>query len=225
MQTYRIELYFGKGLIEHPYWPERERLINIQKESGTKRARSEERRISVLKDYLAAHDMTLEEYEALEEKADRQFYLWRDVLNASEMNGHQPDEIVIPAHQLYGCLAQAASLASSALRIAPADQLRTVLRISDLATGKTVKDGTWERFVTVTSGTGAKLSNQRALRSNDYIEEVTAKGTLSFLDSIDAEKMQRFLEFAGREVGCGASRKMGWGRFDLRRFEPAGERV
>lgn len=45
--------------IAHPYWPEREKLINIQKESGLSRARTAQTRRKALDDYLASVAPTL----------------------------------------------------------------------------------------------------------------------------------------------------------------------
>jgi hypothetical protein len=210
-RAYQIK--FLKGYIAHPYWPQRERLINIQKESGTKRVRSEEKRVKVLRDYLATKGMSMADYEALEQEADRQFYQARDLDNA---DGHDASEIVIPAHQMYGMAAQACGLASSAIRVARAENLRTVLTVSDIFTGKHKADGVWERFVVVTAGTGNKLSNQRALRSNEFVGPFQTTLTVAFSDEIIApKKVDDFISFCGREIGVGASRKLGWGRFEI----------
>ena len=219
---YPVELTFTKGYIAHPYWPELEKLINIQKESGTRRARSEEKRVKALRDYLAAHDMSMDDYEKLQARAERQFYTFGDVGDDDMMRGRPGDEITIPAHQLYGCLAQAADLASSAIRIARKEQIRTVLQVSNVSTGKSVGDGVWERFVQVKSGTGQTLSNQRALRSNQFLGPFVGHGFVAFSEDIVAyRKMVDFVEFAGREIGVGASRKLGWGRFAIRLGEQA----
>jgi hypothetical protein len=207
------QITFIKGYIAHPYWPQRERLINIQKESGTKRVRSEEKRVKVLRDYLATKGMSMADYEALEQEADRQFYTAADLDNA---DGHDITEIVIPAHQIYGMAAQACGLASSSIRIARAENLRTVLTVSDIFTGKHKADGVWERFVVVTAGAGNKLSNQRALRSNEFVGPFTATFEVKFSEEvIDPKKVDDFLGFCGREIGVGASRKLGWGRFEI----------
>src|SRR5262245_15097 len=217
VMIYPIELTFTRGYIAHPYWPELEKLINIQKESGTRRARSEEKRVKALRDYLTAHDMSTDDYERLQARAERQFYTFADVGDDNMMSGRPGDEITIPAHQLYGCLAQAADLASSAIRIARKEQIRTVVQISNVSTGKARSDGVWERFVQVKSGTGQTLSNQRALRSNQYLGPFVGNGFLQFSeDIVPYRKMVDFVEFAGREIGVGASRKLGWGRFTIR---------
>jgi hypothetical protein len=205
---------FDKGYIAHPYWPELEKAINIEKESGTRRARSEEKRVKALRDYLTSHNMTMEDYLALKQKAERPFYTVATTLGT--VNGHQLDEIVIPSHQLYGALAQACDLASSSLRIAKTEQLRTVLTVDDIFTGKDKADGVWDRFVVVKAGAGQKLSNQRALRSNAYLGPFTADWGVSFSEEIlNVNKVKDFLQYAGREIGVGASRKLGWGRFSL----------
>ena len=202
--NYRLRLHFAKGYIAHPYWPERERLITIQKESGMKRLRSEAKAKQALDTYLRDRGMSMDDYRALEKAADRPFYT---------ANGGS--EIIIPAHHLYGCLVQGCDAAPASSRLAKTDQIRTVLTPSDLHTGKQKEDGVWERFVVVTAGTGAKLSNQRALRSNPYIEDFDATGTIEVFGDHDRKKVHDFLAFVGREVGVGASRKLGWGRFTV----------
>lgn len=207
---YQLKVQFDKGYIAHPYWPERERLINIQKESGTKRARSEGKAKQALDAYLSARGMTQEEYADLVAKADRQFYRNDD------------EAIIIPAHHVYGCFAQTCDIAPAAVRLSSVEQLRTVLQTTDWHTGKKKPDGVWERFAVVTAGTGAKLSNQRALRSNEYIEHFTSESVIHVVAEIEMAKLRRFVEFAGREVGIGASRKLGWGRFSLISLEYTG---
>ena len=83
-------------------------------------------------------------------------------------------------------------------------------------TGKSKPDGAWERFAVVSAGTGAKLSNQRGFRSNDYIRQFSGRLTIEFDASLaDQSRVRDFITYAGREVGIGASRKMGWGRFTV----------
>ena len=211
-QTY--QLAFARGYIAHPYWPELERLINIEKESGTRRARSEANRTKALTQYLTKIDMTVADLEKLRTRANRPFYT---VADQPPVNGHDAREIIIPPHQVYGCLVQAADVAPAATRIANPDQVRSVLTIDEpVYTSKTAGDGVWERFAVVTSGSGAKLSNQRALRSNVYLAAFSAPLSVEFDDSlVDPKKVREFLAYAGREVGIGASRKLGWGRFTV----------
>jgi hypothetical protein len=206
---------FGKGYIAHPFWVARSKLIDIQKGSGMNRVRSDSKRADSLKNYLQRIGMTMDEYHALEAEADRQFYQVRD-LDGVALPKHAPDEIVIPAHQWNGALANACALATSGIRISKADQIRSILTVSDCYTSKVKADGVFERFVTVTSGTGAKLSNQRALRSNEYIANFRGDMTLTFSeDIVAADRVRKFWDFVGREIGVGAARKLGWGRFEV----------
>lgn len=203
-----IALAFEKGYIAHPYWPAREKLITIQKESGINRARSQEKRDKTLGAYLEAKGLTLDYYRALERDAGRPFYTTED------------GEIVVPAHQLHGLVGQAAALAPSSVRLAKAEQIRTLLSFEDLRTGRYKHDGTWERFVPVKNGTGQILSNQRSLRVDDYLSSFTATGVLALVNEELLAKAKLFLAWAGHEIGVGAARKMGWGRFELARWEP-----
>jgi CRISPR/Cas system endoribonuclease Cas6 (RAMP superfamily) len=78
----------------------------------------------------------------------------------------------------------------------------------------------WERFVVVKQGSGAKLSNQRALRTNKRIKSVVGRFTLTFSpDFVSPKKLREALEWGGQHVGIGASRKMGMGRFTVTGFE------
>jgi hypothetical protein len=208
-----ISAAFTKGYIAHPYTPAMERVINIEKESGMRRVRSSEKAARALADYLASRDMTQDDYLHLKEEASKPFYM------------NKSGEIIISAHQLNGMLAQGCQLATASIRLARAEQIRSLLTVSDWETGKSKPDGVWERFVVVTGGPGGKLSNQRALRSNPYIQDFTATGWIEFSeDVLDQEKVQRFFVFCGRDVGVGASRKLGWGRFEVERWQPAGKR-
>jgi hypothetical protein len=209
-------LSFVQGYVGHPYWPELERVINIDKESGTRRARSEATKSNALTQHLLRIGMTVEELAELRIKAERPFYTVAD-MPAPLRNGHDTNEIIIPQIHILGCLTQAADTAPSATRVANPEQIRSVLQVPEpIFTGKHEADGVWERFTVVTSGTGAKLSNQRALRRNSYISGFSAPLTIEFDDSlVDPAKVRNFLSYAGREVGIGASRKLGWGRFTV----------
>jgi len=206
MTSLTLELHFAKGYIAHPYWPELEKVINIEKESGTRRARSEANRARALEDYLKKVGLTLDKFNKLKIAAARPFYT----------NGRD-GEIIIPEHQIYGMLAAAADEARSGVRIASRDQIRSAIQVmGPMHTGKTKADGCFERFAVVTAGTGAKLSNQRALRQNDYISDFSGTLTMSFDPAmVDPKRLRDFIAYAGREIGIGASRKLGWGRFSI----------
>lgn len=194
-----VKLIFGKpGYIAHPYWPEMYRLIEIQKTSGINRARSEKRRREALEATLRSMQLSLDDYTALQAAALRPFHT----------NGD--GTIIIPADRVASCLVNACDEAPARLRIS---NLRNALRISDFKTGKSAPDGVWSRFAVVQSASN-KLSNQRGLRENSYIENFTATGTIEGdPEMVKPEAVIELLEFAGREIGIGASRKMGWGRF------------
>ena len=203
--TIHFTLWFQKGYIADPYFPEREELINIQKLSGMNRARTEAKREQALKEYLRRQEMSQDAYEALEKRALRPWY--RD--------GDQ--HIIIPSHQFYGCLIEGGKTLSASQRPCDPDNLRHILQLSDWATGKDKEDGIYERLVMPKSGTGQPLSNQRALRKNPFIAQFHATGTISFFlsDIPDAQRITDFVSYCGQRVGVGASRKMGYGRYTI----------
>lgn len=214
-----LDSYIGQ-----PYWPAMDRLVTIQKESGMNRARTTANRNASLQQYLENHKMTLAEYQALEEEANRPFYL------ETAINGDRP-HIVIPKIQVSGMLVAATSMIRPAGRPCPPEQVRTMLRATPWTTDCVEVAGTWERYVVVSSGTGAKLSNQRGMRRNQYIgrNPIEDTGTVAHAhgaieldpDMVKPDVVEKLLVWAGQNVGIGASRKMGFGRFKLNHFELA----
>ena len=73
MDTYKLRLQFGR-YIGDPYWPARDRLINVQKSSGLNRARSASGRRKALEEYLQSTGHSLDWYEDLERQANEPFY-------------------------------------------------------------------------------------------------------------------------------------------------------
>lgn len=207
MLTYRLTLHFTGRYIGDPYWPEMYRLIEITKSSGMNRARAEQNRRKALEEYLRQHGMTLDDFKRIEESSKRQFHTSAD------------GEIIIPSERILSFLVATCDEARSAYRPCNKEQVRSRFIASDFSTGKHEPDGVWSRFATVSAGTGAKLSNQRGLRENSYIENFTAAGTLSFDPQyVKPETVENAIRWGGQFVGIGASRKMGMGRFDLQAF-------
>jgi hypothetical protein len=202
-EEFKLSVHLN-NYIAAPYWPETEKLINIKKESGVSRARSAETRRKALDSYLAAAGMSREDYEELERLAARPFY--------TDGGGC----IVVPELQVMSMIVATCDRIGARGRPCEPDIARSVILPSPWHTGKTGPDGTWERFAVVSSGTGAKLSNQRALRSDAYIENATAHGTLGVDTGIvRPDLLWKALSWAGTYVGIGSARKMGWGRFTV----------
>lgn len=197
----KITLNFTKpGYIASPYHVATFKLIEIQKLSGMMRTRSEKKRRESLEAHLRMNGMTLADYDKLVGEAKEPFH--------KDGGG----KIVIPSGNVMSALVNANQEAPSRLRIG---NLRAALKPSDLSTVKSKPDGVWERFVVIKSGT-MKLSNQRSLRSDSYIEDFKAVGTIEHdPEKVDPKSIVDLLEYCGREIGIGASRKMGWGRFTV----------
>lgn len=207
MKRYDIRVRFDRGYIADPYWPARAKLIDVQKASGVNRARSEANRRKALDEWLRSQNHTFEWFLDLERQANEPFY----------RNG--TGEIIIPTEQVTAFMVCTCHMARAATRPCPPEQVRTMFDFTDWHTGKTEKDGTWERFAVVQAGTGQKLSNQRGLRKSDYIKSFDASGQLEMSDQhVKPAVVQQALKWGGEFVGVGASRKMGWGRFELLEF-------
>lgn len=208
MQTYEIDLHFEQRFIGHPYWPEMNSVINIQKSSGMNRARSEANRRKALEEHLRQNDMTLADYEELVKLSQRPFHV------------NSKGRIFIPSSQFLSFMYSVCDEARSAYRPCNPDQVRARFLVSDFVTNRKKPDGVWERYAEVRLGSGQKASNQRALRSNSYIENFVATGTIEFDEqTVDPATVQNALLWGGKFVGIGASRKMGHGRYRLARFE------
>jgi len=204
MKTFSLTCRFDRGYIAEPYWPEMYQVIQITKLSGVSRAKSPANARKALEEYLRQNGMTLDDYESLKARSQRPFHTAPD------------GEIVLPPDQIAAFLVATTMQLRSASR--PCDPQEVRVRIISTAwrTGKHEPDGIYRRFATVTSGTGAKLSNQRGLRESAYIEKFDAKGSLTIDEQfVRPETLQKAIEHGGAFVGVGAARKMGWGRFSL----------
>ena len=148
--------------------------------------------------------MTRAQYDDLERLASRPFYTSDEGV------------IIVPALHVVSMIVATCDTISSRARPCAPNLVRTLIRPTGWHTAKTAPDGVWERFATVTSGTGQKLSNQRALRADPYIEDTDATGVIGIDETtIRPEVLWKALAWAGTHVGIGASRKMGKGRFTL----------
>ena len=210
MATFNLVAYFEKGFIAEPYWPEMYKLINIQKESGMNRARSAANRRKALEEHLSGIGMSLVDYEKLELAAKRPFHTLPD------------GEIIIPELNVFAFLVATTNTMRAASRPCPPEQIRALINVTAWKTGVTQHSGVWERFVTVTAGAGNKLSNQRGMRESHYIADFEAAGSMTVNpEFVDPKTLEKAIKYGGENVGIGSSRKMGWGRFELRAFEEA----
>ena len=153
---------------------------------------------------MARLTMTRPQYEDLERLASRPFYTSDEAM------------IIVPALHVVSMIVATCDTVSSRARPCPPELVRTLIKPTGWQTTRPPRTGFWERYSTVSSGTGQKLSNQRALRADPYIEDADATGVIGIDDSdIRAEVLWKALAWAGVHVGIGAARKMGKGRFTL----------
>jgi len=227
MKIFVVTLHFDKGYIASPYWPELGKLIDIEKQSGMNRCRSESRIREALEQHLKKIGMSLKEYEELQVLAARPFYTTGTngtlpsptAPPTPALSPSSPPTIIIPRTQVYGMLVHAADTIRSAGRPCHPDQVRSLVQATDFSTGKTEPDGLWERMVLPKDGSGKPLSNQRGLRQDYFIRDFDAKGAFQLDPNyIKPDVVRELLVYAGQNIGIGASRKMGWGRFEVSGF-------
>jgi len=189
--------------IANPYWPQKNRVIEIEKKSGVARQRSEDKRIAALKSECSRQGLTYEDYLRLKREAEEQWY-------RSKTDG----TIIIPRHQLAGAVVQAIGQSPKALR-GPftVDNFRALVGVGDFTTGLKEATGKFERFVKLEG------SNQRSFQSNEFIgqyldqgEPFEAVGYLTVPDDKTERYVKDLLNVAVTTIGIGACRKMGFGR-------------
>jgi len=206
-KTLTLEVLF-ELYVAHPYWPQRERVISIQKNSGMNRQKSEDKRQAALIAQCEREGLTLTEYHELQELAARQWY---------RLDNDDPaSEIIIPRHQLAGCLVETIGKSTKNLRGQfTKDSFRHHVKLSDLRTGKTECDGVFDRYVKL------ETSNMRSRQVNEFISDFVASGTVSVADYVKVSDLKRLFAHAFAETGVGAARKMGYGRGELVTLEEA----
>ena len=190
--------------IAHPFWPARNRVIEIEKKSGVNRQKSEEKRQAALKAECERQGFTLAQYEQFKRDAAEQWYRKPQAPTG---------KIMIPRHQIAGGLVQAIGGAPKALR-GPFDRdnFRALVQIGDFETELTAASGVFGRFVKLDG------SNQRSWQENEYIgryldngDQFDACGVITCPDK-QIETVKSLLTAVVETVGIGAARKMGFGR-------------
>ena len=193
--------------IAHPFTAERNTVIDIEKKSGVNRQKSEDKRIAALKAQCEKMGLTYEDYLRLREEAAEQWYRDRD------------GNIMIPRHQIAGGLVQTIGTAPKALRgTFSRDNFRALVQIGDFVTDRKRADGVFSRFVKLEN------SNQRNFQENEFIGEYiqgdpfTAVGAIAF-DDRQEQTVKALFSSLLANVGVGASRKMGFGRGQIVKWE------
>jgi hypothetical protein len=187
--------------IAHPFWPARNRVIEIEKRSGCNRQRSDDKRAAAIKAECAKQGLTYDQYLQFVEQAKDQWY---------RHNG----QIIIPRHQIAGALVQTVAGSPKALRGSfDRDNFRAMVQIGDFLTDRKLCDGVFARFVKLEG------SNQRNFQENEYIgiyldkgEPFLASGKIDFADAKSEKTIKAILNAAVETIGIGAARIMGFGR-------------
>jgi hypothetical protein len=188
--------------------PARGRLIDIQKQSGMSRCRSVDKKNAALMKYLEQAGLSPDEYKQLEKDANCPWY--------RDCGGY----IVLPQQHFLAALVQSCYTAPAGARL-DRDNLRSLLKVTDFQTDRRDADGKFERFIPVKDGSGKSLSNQRQFRSDEFIANSVAIGTLEYDEGdIKPKSLEQLITYAGKYIGTGSCRKMGYGRFEVLKIDP-----
>jgi hypothetical protein len=192
--------------IAHPYWPEKELVISIELKSGVNRLKLEDKKRAALKSQCEKEGISIADYHKFVEMAARPWY--------RVDNDDLASPIIIPRHQLAGCLVETIGRTPKAVHGKyNADSFRHHVQVSDFVTDRTEKDGVFDRYVKLEG------SNKRDHQVNECLRDFVATGTLSVASDAKSDDLRRLLTYALEEVGVGASRKMGFGFGELAEFE------
>jgi hypothetical protein len=200
MQEIHVTLQMA-NYIAHPFWPARNRVIEIEKKSGVNRQKSEDKRQAALKAECQRQGYTIEQYEQFKVEAAEQWY-------------RHDGKIMIPRHQMAGALVQSIATAPKALRgNFDKDNFRALVQMGDFVTDLTKSAGVFGRFVKLEG------SNQRSWQENDFIgryldngKPFEAVGVIVCTDPKTVDTVKALLQKAVETIGIGAARKMGFGR-------------
>lgn len=198
-----------ESYIAEPYWPELQELIDIYKMSGYNRAKTESSRENALQRWLEKNGLEMAFVEDLKKRSSYSWYRF----DAQHHNNEA--EIIIPRHQISGCLVHASASAPPAGSKFKPEQLRSLVMLSDFHTGKVAPDGIFARFVMPKDAkTNKPLSHMRSLRKNEFIKHFTATGSIQYdPNDVSPQSINGLITYAGKYIGVGAARKMGYGRF------------
>jgi hypothetical protein len=208
MKKIGISLHFNSsGYIGLPYWPERNTIINVNKDIHPKLG--DVKKKQALEAALEKRGLTLDDYKHMETLAERPFYTIDDTRDA---------EIIIPQRVIQSFLNNASMNAPKAIPKITEKGLTFIgvkLDPPYLTTGKTVKDSKrFERFVKMAE------SNQRSFCSSLFIDNFMAKGHLVIdEDIIKQEDLMKLFEYGGKYIGIGSARPQGFGRFRVESWE------
>jgi hypothetical protein len=191
--------------IAHPFWPETNQRIEVEKKSGVNRQKSEEKRIAALKAECTRRGITYDDYLKLVALSQRQWYTRDD------------GSIYIPRHHIAGGLVQVIGGSPKSLRGRfTKDNFRALVQISDFSTDQRQASGVFGRFVKLDS------SNQRSWQQNEYLgvyldkgEPFLAEGQISCAEPKDEQTVKALFMELVCNIGIGAARKMGFGRGNI----------
>ena len=201
VQTFALVVEMDR-YIGHPFWPETSEVINVQKKSGMNMARTEDTRAAKLKAYLKQQGLTQKDYDRMVELAARPWYRVDNLDSTTE--------IVIPSHQISGCLVQACKKAPAGAKL-DGERLRSIVHTTHLTTGRTEADAIYDRYVRPVDAQG-RPGKERRPTLNEYLEGFTAHGTVEINpDYVKPEQVKNLVVFAFDAIGVGACRKMGYG--------------
>jgi hypothetical protein len=191
------------GYIGLPFWPERNELINIQKEVHPKLQGA--KREAAINAALDKRGFNQSDYARLQTLAARPFHT---------VNG----QIAIPARSFISFINHASMEAPKAI---PKIQNKGLTFIAvKVRNGYLIGDKTDEDAKVFGRFVANKESNQRRWDESKYVDQITFSGSLQVDEEIiKPENLKKLIEWGGKMVGIGSSRPQGFGRFRVVEWE------
>jgi hypothetical protein len=196
-----------------PFWPERNTLINVNKEVHPKLG--DAKKEAALNAALDKYGISTADYARIQQRAARPFYTASDADDGS-------GEIIIPARVIHSFVNNVSQEAPKVVPKVDSKGLTFIgIKVGDgnglvaLRTGMNQTQATdFGRFVVL------EESNQRSWQSDKAIANFTATGVFEVDDEvIKPENLRKLFEYGGRWYGIGSSRPQGYGRFTVQTWD------
>jgi hypothetical protein len=191
----------SKGYICNPFTPAKSQMVTIEKESGVRRLRSDDKIEQALLNYLTNAGLKLEDYYRIVKEAQQEWI--------KNDEGH----IIIPQLQIEAAMRESSKKIPKAMKI-DGNWIGSIIQVSDFVTPRKECDKKFARMVKIKDAKGIPLSNEPRETVNEVIREFEAVGTVIFdTNDVKLGTVLDFLMYVGKYNGVGSARGLGFGRF------------